>query len=364
MKDHQRLGLGPVAGFVIALILAAPAAAQEAKLVPVEAKVDFGRVSQGTVVPFEFVLRNEGDAPLNIENVKPSCGCTAALVSDSVVPPGGEARITGTVKTARFQDRITKTITVTSNDPNAPRTTLTVTGLVDVPFYLQPAYLNFGQVKRGQGEQRTATLTVKDESKLPVVFGQPEVKNPNFAVTLTPKGTEDPVQEYDIAVDLSADAPQGQLSTSVVIPVEGEKAPIRLHVFAKVVGDVELFPQAASFGLMEDGKPVTRSFVVMSPTRVPFDIADTQCTMPGCTVEVTDVPNQPDRKRVTVKVDGTGVSEGRVEGTLTIITTLPEAEALTARLLGTVKRLDAAGAAPVSGAPASQPTSSAAAAGE
>lgn len=344
------------AAFVVAR--GASASAEQAKLVPVESKVDFGSVSQGDEVPFEFILRNEGDAPLNISNVKPSCGCTAALVSESVVPPGGEARITGTVKTAGFQDRITKTITVTSDDPDQPRTTLTVTGLVQVPFHLEPRYLNFGQVKRGQAEQRVATLTIQDEAKLPVSLGEPTVKNEHVTVTVTPHAGDESGRVFDITVSLSAAAPQGVVATPVLLPIVGETEPLRLSLYANVVGAVALYPQTVSLGLLEDGKQVVRQFVVMSPTRAPFEVVEARCDLPGCTVEVAPADEQNDRRRITVTVDGTGLPDGRVEGTLTVITTVEDGETLSARLVGSVKRLANWNPpkTPTPAAPASQPS--------
>ncbi len=358
MRDRGYLTLVAGVSLLLGMALAAPAAAAQPKLVPAETKIDFGEASQGTEVPFEFILRNEGDAPLTIDEVKPSCGCTAALASDSTVAPGGEARVTGTVKTAGFQDRITKTITVTSNDPDRARMTLTITGIVQVPFHLEPRYINFGQVKRGEAAQRVATLTVKDDARLPAAVGEPTVRSPHLTASVVPRAGEDPARTFDITVDLAGDAPQGQISTPVLIPVEGEEQPLRLTVYANVVGDVAIYPQTVSLGLVEEGKEVVRSFVVMSPTQKKFEIADAQCDLPGCVVEVTELPNQASRRRITVKLDGSGLPDGRVEGTLTVITTMADAEPLTARLIGSVKRMSAPAApetlTPLQ--PAAQPT--------
>ncbi|HEX9188383.1 MAG TPA: DUF1573 domain-containing protein, partial [Vicinamibacteria bacterium] len=50
---------------------------------------DFGKARPGKVLRKEFTIRNFGDAPLVIEGVRTTCGCTAALSDESRVPPGG-----------------------------------------------------------------------------------------------------------------------------------------------------------------------------------------------------------------------------------------------------------------------------------
>src|SRR5262245_30264099 len=49
---------------------------------------DGGVVEQGTLVQFQFPLRNRGQADLEIREVRTSCGCSVARW-DRVVKPGG-----------------------------------------------------------------------------------------------------------------------------------------------------------------------------------------------------------------------------------------------------------------------------------
>ncbi len=43
----------------------------------------------GSSVEHTCVLRNEADVDLEILKVRPACGCTAANLSDKIIPPGG-----------------------------------------------------------------------------------------------------------------------------------------------------------------------------------------------------------------------------------------------------------------------------------
>jgi hypothetical protein len=79
---------------VAAVLLAAPGWAQGSKPRAVfkETNHDFGKVKQGDVVSCEFVFKNAGGAPLVIERVETTCGCTAALASRRRSPRAGKGR--------------------------------------------------------------------------------------------------------------------------------------------------------------------------------------------------------------------------------------------------------------------------------
>jgi hypothetical protein len=59
---------------VLAWLILAPAAAQDAKPVAVftESQHDFGSVDRGAKLDYTFKVRNDGTAPLEILNVKPT----------------------------------------------------------------------------------------------------------------------------------------------------------------------------------------------------------------------------------------------------------------------------------------------------
>lgn len=54
---------------------------------------DFGDVQAGRKVTTNFVVSNTGNAPLVIDDVRTSCGCTGAVAASRQVPPGGSTRI-------------------------------------------------------------------------------------------------------------------------------------------------------------------------------------------------------------------------------------------------------------------------------
>jgi hypothetical protein len=91
-----------------------------------ETQYDFGTIEEGKVVEHTFKFQNNGKATLNIDDIKTSCGCTAALVSNKKIGPGEEGTLKVELDTKNRKGKMSRTITITSNDPKQPTKILTV----------------------------------------------------------------------------------------------------------------------------------------------------------------------------------------------------------------------------------------------
>ncbi len=63
-----------------------------------ESSFDFGKVEPGKTYNHDFSITNVSDVDLKIFKVGTSCGCTAAVLSDSIIPPRGKGKIRVTLK--------------------------------------------------------------------------------------------------------------------------------------------------------------------------------------------------------------------------------------------------------------------------
>src|SRR5512137_36995 len=105
-----------------AVLLAGPALAQTPKprAVFTATTHDFGKIKQGDVVTCEFVFKNDGGAPLVVEKVETTCGCTAALVSEKTIAPSREGKVKATFDTRGYSGRMSRYIYVFTNDGENP----------------------------------------------------------------------------------------------------------------------------------------------------------------------------------------------------------------------------------------------------
>lgn len=91
---------------------------------------DYDTITQGKEVTAQFQFFNKGDAPLLISSVSSSCGCTTPLWNKKPVMPGEDGFITVRYK-ASNTGTFRKTIVVSTNANNSPKTVLRIQGVVD-----------------------------------------------------------------------------------------------------------------------------------------------------------------------------------------------------------------------------------------
>ncbi len=78
---------------------------------------NFGRIKEGEIVDYIFKFYNEGDAPLIIQNITTSCGCTAASVTGKNIAPEKEGELKVQFDSSYKTGKLSRIISIYSNDP-------------------------------------------------------------------------------------------------------------------------------------------------------------------------------------------------------------------------------------------------------
>ena len=197
---------------------------------------DFGEQPNTVEVSHDFVLRNAGDAPLSIRDIKSGCGCTVAAVDTSDIPPGGETCVTVRFKLAGRNGPQDKSVAVETDDSARPVAILRLRGIAYSEIALAPAALLFGRVWRDGG---TRTRRVELRMRPPVRFLDVD-GNGNGALTVTwdrhlGEGTDRTVLE--VALN-PASSPKGPFSENLEILTDSTNTPrVKLPVTAVIVSD-------------------------------------------------------------------------------------------------------------------------------
>lgn len=104
----------------LTLVACGPAGQPDIELA--QASTDLGEVENGEVREFSVQVQNVGDAPLHIEAVTTSCGCTTAEVSPETIAPGesGSLRVTydSGAHGPEFKGPVERQVFIDSNDPD------------------------------------------------------------------------------------------------------------------------------------------------------------------------------------------------------------------------------------------------------
>jgi len=81
---------------------------------------DFGKVNEAGGITYVFDFTNKGNAPLVVNKVQASCGCTTPTWTKEPIEAGKKGTISVTYNTAGRPGVFTKTITVYTADSSEP----------------------------------------------------------------------------------------------------------------------------------------------------------------------------------------------------------------------------------------------------
>ena len=97
--------------------------------------IDYGKIIKGSEGERTFVFTNVGDAPLIIQSIKSSCGCTVPKKPENPIMPGEKGEIKVSYDTKRVGG-FSKSITITSNAKNAVKV-IKIKGFVNKEISLE-----------------------------------------------------------------------------------------------------------------------------------------------------------------------------------------------------------------------------------
>jgi hypothetical protein len=139
-----------------------------------ESAWDFGKMKEGQVKAHEFVFENTGDAPLVIKNVKTSCGCAAALVSEKTIEPGKKGEIKVTFNSRGYEGSVSKYVYVESNDRTQSVMQLVISAVIEVPprprIDLERYNFDSGLILEGEPILAQSVIINRGEQELKVSF--------------------------------------------------------------------------------------------------------------------------------------------------------------------------------------------------
>jgi hypothetical protein len=123
---------------------------------------DFGEVNSGDEVSASFEFENAGDSVLVIKNVSTTCGCTTTQLEKLEYQPGEKGVIPAKFNSKGYSGKVTKTITVSSNDEENPYSRLEINGKVNLKDFSEievtPDTLDFGKVTMGKVYSKKVTI--------------------------------------------------------------------------------------------------------------------------------------------------------------------------------------------------------------
>jgi Protein of unknown function (DUF1573) len=302
---------------------AAPSTQAHPKAVFAEVIKDVGRVGKGEKIAHDFVIKNAGDAPLEITDVKPTCGCTVAEF-DHTIPPGGTGKIHAVVDTTDFGGPISKTIYVYTNDPDNARVELAVKAEVQPYVFVLPGFARFIQPQGSEPGSVEEIMFTGSFDDLEIT--KAESPYPFMTVTYRPAREEERREQgqgkqwvLTFTVDYKK-TPIGTIADFVTVYTNHPKQPIvRIPVSGFVRPMIAVTPPEADFGEIDLSTPQEARLIVRSFDPAGIQVTSAETDVPGVRVEVTSIE---EGKRFALNVTFTpAMAKGDFSGTITLRTT-------------------------------------------
>lgn len=323
----------------VLLVAATLLAAGKPKAVAVEPIKDAGNVPKGDKIVHDFVIRNDGDAPLEITQVHPACGCTV-VEFDKSIAPGQTGKIHAVLDTSTFNGAIAKGITVFTNDTEAPQIELTVRAKVEPFIAVKPGYARYITV---QGERKEGTITqtlwatdgapldvVKVESPYPFLKTSFREAKPEERL---PEGGQG--KQWRVEMQLSNDARVGALAEYVTVHTNHPKQKIvQIPVSGFVRPVIAVTPPVVDFGRIELKEPLKRSLNVRNFATEKIAITAIEGAPKG--IEAKLEPLEDGREyqlRLTLSPE---LAKGPLNGKLSLRTDSPKIPVIEVELKGTI----------------------------
>lgn len=337
MQRHTKtVILALCAAFLVAAVLFAQG---KPKAVVAEPVKDAGTVAKGEKVAGDFVIKNEGDVPLEITQVQPACGCTVAEY-DKTIAPGQTGKVHAVVDTTTFNGPISKGVSVFTNDPANPQIELTLKAKVEPYVSVKPGYARYITVQGEPLEGDIAQLVwVPDGTPMDVT----SVDSPYPFLSVSFREATDKERQPDmkgkvwrVEMKLSNDAKVGPLSDYVTVHTTHPKQKIvQIPVSGFVRPVMAVTPPVADFGKIELKEPLKKALNVRNFATEPIKVTSIDPTgVKGIDAQLE--PLQDGREyqvRVTLSPE---LGKGPFNGKLTIHTDSAKVPTLQVELKGIV----------------------------
>jgi len=310
--------------------LTAATAQQKGKFSFSEETFDFGSVKEDNgAVEHKFVFTNTGDAPIIVQGVQASCGCTTPAWSKEPIPPGEKGFVTAKFDPKNRPGSFRKSLTITSN-ADQPSKVIYITGMVEqkprtpADMYthkvgnlrLKYQSLNMGNITTEKPLSRSfdlyndgeAPITFLDKVDKPdhiTIQLEPKVLAPQtqgkIIITYNPKAKNDLGIVSDPVKIYTDEATEGAKPFRVVATIEEYFPPMTTEQLAQAP-KLTFSSMIHDFGELKKSAVVNADFVLTNSGKSPLNIRFIKPNC-GCTVVTLDKMDIAPGESVTMKVE-------------------------------------------------------------
>jgi hypothetical protein len=293
--------------------------------------VDFGVVKRGQKLTATFQFRNVGQGPLTIQGVQAACDCLASeAIKGRIYAPGERGTLDVNFDTKDYAGKITKAITVITNERSMPDRTLTITATINSEVNASPPLADFGDVVLNQSPE--LVIKVKGNMKNELRIEKIRFNEEFLDVAYRKDG-----QEFAITIKLKANAPIGFLKDTIWVKNNSSAlADMPIPVRATIRGEISLNPAYVEFGSVSPSEKSLRQISLtaaskfdITSNRIEMNVNGTKSSAGSDLIKVQVSQSAKNEKKVKLELKNPGNQPGSVHGKITLETSNPQQKNLT-----------------------------------
>lgn len=304
-----------------------------------ETHVSTGEILDVESVPVEFLFKNTGSEDLEIQLIKPSCGCTVPDMEKTTYKPGESGVMKVTFDPSGKKGNVSRNITVYTNSMSKPVHTIFLQSIVKPVVLMEPRVLAFDMTNKGQRN----TKDIK-------IFG----RFPEFKVT---RATTQDSDVFDIEIVdggkvekdnedmwlqiirvsiLESAKPENYRTEITVRTNEENKSLFSMAVVGRVIGDLQLSPVRMTLGRLVVGDEFNNTVTLRSISGAPFEVMGVNSSNVVLDAEYTSEPVDAEKRNEwTIRVKGSVSNPAqRFNSQLNVITDMADEEMMTVQMYG------------------------------
>jgi hypothetical protein len=213
-------------------LMTGPASGQTVRLLTPET-IPFGRVIEGQPVTGTIRFINAGKAPLQIDRVHASCGCTATQSEKMRIDPGDSTTIRYSIRTQGFRGIIRKSITVYFASPDVQPLQTVIEGTVFTEIEVSPSFIDFQSIPLNPDTTFKELILIQNSADRPLQIKSCHVTSKYLTVTPA-SATVPPGRSLTLRVSLR---PEKEITEDADLWIETDSAvkpkisvPVFIHV--------------------------------------------------------------------------------------------------------------------------------------
>ena len=293
--------------------------------------VDFGTVKRGQKLTGSFQFKNVGQGPLTIQGVQAACDCTTPeSIKGKVFSPGESGAIDVVFDTKDYTGRVTKAITVITNERSMPDRTLTISATVNSEINATPPLADFDDVVSKEAPEQV--IRIKGNMKQTLRIEKIRFNQEHLDVAYRKDG-----QDFLVTIKLKANAPIGFFKDTIWLKNNSSALPeMPIPVRATVRGEIALSPSYVEFGSVPPSEKSSRQILLTSASD--FEITDnlvevnvngSKSNLGSDLVKIDVTRSGKNEKKVQLELKNPGNQPGSVHGKITLQTSNPQQKKLT-----------------------------------